>query len=260
MRRVALVGTAISSRGMAPFGDPEWEIWGCSMGNAGHVGPEHLLRRISVWFELHSIADMTGLENREWTLPYYNWLKEQKCQVFMQEKNPYVPNAEVFPMPTLVSKFGKNWFTSTVAWMMAYAVLCKVDEIGIFGVDMAMDLELYSGQRDALARWVEIAREQGIKVSIPWESCLGQHRPLYGYDEATPFGRRFSVLKGLTEKQHAKMVANRDRLNVEIAFSEGALAQIKYTLRTWADGSNAPLYIDIQEESKAYADKVIPNE
>lgn len=252
MRKVALIGTAVSSRKMAPYDDPEWEIWGCSMGNAGHISPEHMLRRVTIWFELHSIADMTGLENREWTFPYYNWLRTQQCKVFMQERNPYVPNAVPFPMPTLVEQFGKNWFTSSIAWMMAYAIHSKVDEIGIFGVDMAIDLELYSGQRDALTRWVEIAKERGIKISIPWESCLGMHRPLYGYDEATPFGRRFSVLKNLTEKQQAKMAADRDRLNIEIAFSEGALAQIKYTLRTWADGSNAPQHINIEEEAKAY--------
>src|SRR3981189_2150960 len=46
--KVALIGTAPSSRMLAPYNDPSWKIWACSPGNM------NVLPRVDVWFELHS--------------------------------------------------------------------------------------------------------------------------------------------------------------------------------------------------------------
>ncbi len=245
-RKVALVGTSPTSRHMAPVDDPTWDIWGCSIGNSGYTGRD-VLKRVTAWFEMHSIADMLGMERRDVTLKYYNWLKEQTFPVIMQEQNDLVPAAQVYPLEMMIAKFGKNWWTSTFAYMMAYAIHLEYDEIAIFGADMANDEEFYSGQRDGLTRWVEIAKEQGINVRIPWESSLGKHRPLYGYDEATPYGRRMSVLSYLTKKQLAEDIAARDKLNYNIAYAEGALAQIKYQMRIWLDGEDALAHLSIPD-------------
>src|SRR3954468_23311721 len=36
-KKVAILGTAPSSRMLAPFNDPEWQIWSCSPGNMGCI-------------------------------------------------------------------------------------------------------------------------------------------------------------------------------------------------------------------------------
>lgn len=256
-KKVALVGTAAPSRHMAPVDDLSWDIWGCSLGNSGLTGRE-VLTRVSAWFEIHSIADMLGMENRSWTLKYYAWLREQTFPVIMQEQNDLVPAAQVYPLELMIKKFGKNWWTSSLAYMMAYAIHLEYDEIAIFGVDMANDEEFYSGQRDSMKRWIEIAEEQGIKVHIPWESSLGKHRPFYGYDEATPMGRRISVLNHLTAKKRAEDVEKRDRLTYEIAFADGVLAQLKYFSRIWLDGSDALAHLNIPDIVKEEAKTVRP--
>src|SRR6476661_1662542 len=46
--KVALIGTAPSSRDLAPFNDLSWKIWGCSPGNMNSCP------RVDLWFELHS--------------------------------------------------------------------------------------------------------------------------------------------------------------------------------------------------------------
>jgi len=45
--KIALVGSAPSSVLLAPYGDPSWEIWGCSPG-VYYQAP-----RTEAWFELH---------------------------------------------------------------------------------------------------------------------------------------------------------------------------------------------------------------
>lgn len=230
--KVAIIGTAPGSRAVAPFNDPEWKIWGCSQGNQG------VLPRIDVWFELHALSALTGEELRAWAVPYLGWLRAQTFPVYMQEKNDYVPGAIVFPYRRMIELFGDRWFTSTVAWMQAYAIhqMREGDEIGLFGVDMAAGVEHYTAQRAGCVRFIEIAREKGIIVTIPHESCLGQPAPLYGYCEATNMGRRLYRSLHDMETRRAEMAAQRDKLALEIAFADGMMEQVKYDIRTFLPG------------------------
>jgi hypothetical protein len=242
--KIALVGTAPLSRDMAPFGDPEWLIWACSGANA-----QGALPKIDAFFELHALVDMTGNESRASALPLYAWLRTQEFPVYMQEKNACVPDALVFPRDAMLKKFGRNWFTSTVAWMFAYAI-CQIEasghtenEIGLFGVDMAATSEHYTAQRAGCTRFIEIAESMGIKVIVPFESCLASPTPLYGYSEATRFGRRLNVTKYELQAKRADMVRRRDQMDREIAYFDGALEQINYMIRTWTDGEDAELRV-----------------
>lgn len=238
--QIALVGTAPLSRDVCPFNDPAWTIWACSGGNMGNVLP-----RIDAFFELHALVDMTAPENHGNALPLYAWLRTQSFPVYMQEKNALVPQAIPFPRDAMLKKFGRNWFTSTVAWMFAYA-LCQIEaaghaenEIGLFGVDMASHMEHYTAQRAGCTRFIEIAEERGIKVIVPFESCLASPTPLYGYSEATRFGRRLNATQHQLRSARAEMIGRRDKLNTEIAYFDGALEQIGYMIRTWTDGGDA---------------------
>lgn len=244
--KIAIIGTAPTSRALAPYDDPSWDIWACSPGNQGAVLP-----RVSVWFELHAIVDLVSPESRSWAAPYVEWLKHQSFPIYMQEKNDLVPQAVPFPMHEMVEAFGRNWFTSSIAWMMALAIAQKPEHIGIFGVDMAADQEHYSAQKSGCLRFIEIAQERGIRVSIPRESCLGKSAPLYGYSEATPFGRRLNVTEYMVANRRAEMAAEFARLQKEIAFYDGALEQIRYIKRTWLDGTEVELNLGELEQRLA---------
>lgn len=230
--KVAIIGTAPSSRGLAPYQDQNWKIWACSQGNMGQ------LPRVDVWFELHAIVDMIGVEHREWSLPYYAWLKQQSFPVYMQEKNDLVPGAVIFPWKGLIEKFGRNWFTSSVAWMMAFAIsqMTEGDEIGLFGVDMAADQEHYTAQKAGCLRFMEIAKERGIEVTIPPESCLGQPTPLYGYSEASIFGRKLNVRLGEMKNLLGQFDQQITKLTNERNYTLGAIHATEYIRRTFADG------------------------
>src|SRR5215831_4146159 len=65
--KVALIGTAPSSRMLAPYNDPSWKIWGCSPGNM------KILPRADVWFEVHS--NLLWPEHLSYGEPYIAWLK-----------------------------------------------------------------------------------------------------------------------------------------------------------------------------------------
>jgi hypothetical protein len=172
---------------------------------------------------------------------YFGWLRTQSFPVYMQERNEYVPQALVYPFETMVAKFGRNWFSSSIAFMMAYAIHLGAKEIGIFGVDMAAPSEAYSAQKAGCIRFIEIAKERGITVTIPLDSCLGKQPPIYGYNEASHMGKRFAAMRQELEEKKAGIAQQIETLKLEHAYMSGALEQIGYTERTWIDGVDAIL-------------------
>lgn len=242
MLKVDILGTVPASRRLARFDDPSYEIWVCSPGNSQQAAAQHI-KRITRWFELHGMSDMLSPENHSWVLPYFDWLSKQDFPIYMQEPNDSVPKALVFPRKALVDRWGanpqtgrRNWFTSSITWMMAYAMHLGATEIGIFGVNMAATDEHYTLQKAGCLRFMEIAREMGIKIVVPLESSLATDPPQYGYAEASNMGRSF-ILR--SQEMKANITALQQQIKqqeLQCAFFQGAYEEIEFTRRTWVDG------------------------
>lgn len=263
--KVCIVGTAPGSRLIAPYSDNSYDIWVCSAGNS----QASALPRVTKWYEMHAINDMMAAENQSWCAPYFAWLRVQSFPIYMQEINEYIPQALVYPMKRMCERFGpnpkkklSNWFTSSVAWMMAHAIdqmrptgefIENGDEIAIFGVDMAATEEHYSTQKAGCLRFIEIAQQLGITVRIPYESCLGKTFPLYGYAEATPFGRKLAVREREMNTYKTSLDGQIRSLELQRAFFEGGLEGVRYDMRTWAEGIEAELETGEQQQGEAVA-------
>ena len=144
-----------------------------------------------------------------------------------------VPNALTYPKDEMVKEFGPDFFTSSFAWMMAFAIHSGAEEIALFGIDMASRDE-YILQRPGFYYFKYRAEQKGIKVWAPNESDIMQHAPLYGYSEVTPFGRKMVARKKeLTDRVNA-MKAQRDQLTQSIVYLDGALEDISYVEQIWS--------------------------
>jgi len=157
--KVALIGTAPSSRMMAPFNDPTWTIWGCSPGNMG------ALPRVDAWFEIH--GNLLWPEHKHYGEPYISWLKQQTFPIYMQNQE-LVPNAIPLPYREIVKEFGPYFFTSSFAWMMAFAMMQGAKEVALYGIDMASRDE-YILQRPGAYYFFEEAKKRGVKMQAPYE-------------------------------------------------------------------------------------------
>lgn len=221
--KVALIGTAPSSRLLAPFGDSSWQIWACSPGN------QNILPRVDAWFELH--GNLLWPECKTYGAPYIEWLKQQKFPVYMQDQS-FIPHAEVFPKEDMIKEFGKDFFTSSFAWMMAYAIHKGAKEISLYGIDMASRDE-YILQRPGFFYFRQVALQRGIKVSAPHESDIMQSPGLYGYSEVTPFGRKILAREQEIKERLAGMRQQRDQLIHNITYLEGAVEDLDYIKSIW---------------------------
>lgn len=177
---VAIVAKAPSSRLMAPFDDPAWEVWGLSDA-VSYVGEERWHR----WFEVHDIARYH--ETYPW---YWDWLTTQHGDrpIYVgRDDDPmigHMPNACVFPTDYITRKYGR-YFNNSVSYMIVLAIELGAEKIGLYGVDMAQDTLTnaeYSHQRPSCEYFIGLARGLGIEVIVPEESDLLKVGRLYGIE------------------------------------------------------------------------------
>ena len=209
--RIAILGCATPTLALAPFENPEWTILA-----GGQLQPAVL--NWDEWFEIHNPDFLPAPFQK-----HLDWLAEQVKPVNIMRPTKFIPNGVVFPWEKYVKKYGKEFFTSTAAWMMAEAIERKPIEIGLYGIEMSTEGE-YHFQRPGLRFFKWIAENlHGITVTIPPESDLCREKEPYPMCDETPFAKWVLQRSGLVQKQHDTMVEQRDMLQRKIDHYEGGL-------------------------------------
>ncbi len=258
MKRIALLGSAPSSVGLAPFKDISWTLWACSPGAYPTVGSQRIYQEGDAFFELHRWEPpVVGDAARQvsWFSPeYVQWLKQFKGPVYTGEKVNDLPTSVRIPREQLIAKYGPYFFTSSLAWMFAMALEDpEVEEIGMWGVDMSATEE-YRWQRPGCQYFMTLAFGKGIIVTVPPESDLLHPQPLYGVDEWNPMNvKMLARQKELTARaQNAEQVAA--RANAELSFLRGAIDDNQYYINTFSAGGEVGRFIRM---GKAIAEEPI---
>lgn len=250
--KIALIGSAPSSLGLAPFGQPGWSIWGCSPGVYYQCGNPN------AWFELHRWEPpVIGVPSRQkqWFSPeYVAWMAQRNpatCPVWMYEAVPEIPASRALPVDELVAKYGSYFFTSSLAWMIACAIEDILEErskikaglmpahgqrdtIGLWGVDMAATEE-YGYQRAGCQQLLLLAADLDIEIVVPPESDLLRPMPLYGISESSHWMIKLTARKAELE---ARLAANQNALKAaehSVSFLQGALDDLNYQMLTWGE-------------------------
>ena len=221
-RKIAILGSAVSSVGLAPFHLPEWEIWGCSPANRN-------LPRCDVWFELHNLY----VKEREGLKEWIEWLKD-KPNVYLQQPSPDFPGGKMYPLKEMVARWGRYWWTSQVSYMLALAIAQKPEVIGIYGVDMAANSE-YNQQRLGCQFFILEAQRLGIQVVVPPESDLLEPPPMYGYCESSRRWRKMYARKLELQGRVDDLNSRETSAHHEKRHLIGALDDLEYQIAHWAN-------------------------
>lgn len=158
----------------------EGETWGAN---------DLVLRRpVKLVFEMH---DITRWLDPRLPLPLHlhgllrktiEKINELGIPVITREKHELLPTAIPFPRDKVPPE--NRYFTSTIAYMIAYAVYKDATEIEIFGVSL-LRVDEYMKQRPCIEAWIFYARARGIIVTVHGPTNLFSTEPyfgLYGYD------------------------------------------------------------------------------
>lgn len=219
--KVAIVGFAPTTRDLAPFGDPSFQIWGLN-----HLWPE--IPRWDVWFDMHAPA-WSKAHLAHWA-EHEAWLKQDHQKpLYMLDKYPEYPSSIRFPIEAVTERFG-SYFTCGPAYMIALAIFVGAVEIQVWGMDMRHDTE-YSAQRPCTEWWLGIARGLGIRVVVPEQSALlGQGQPLYGYEEAAgawaELQRALLARRKEAAAERQKFLEAQEQAMAQVHAFDGAIAEI----------------------------------
>jgi hypothetical protein len=218
-RKIAIVGFAETSYKLAPWGKPDWEIWGLNGLHKIITWTNNITR----WFQIHPKESIFG-EGLGGGVDHVKFLQSLKIPVFMTQHYDEIPMSVAYPLKEICEWFsiGREkerhpYLSNTISEMLAllaYEIVIggrEVDEIGVWGVDMAHatewayqknSCEFYLGIFEGYRQIMEVFKrsnivagvvEQGVfkelklpfprKWHLPKESLLLYGKYVYGYEE-----------------------------------------------------------------------------
>lgn len=189
--KVAIVAKG-QGAGLAPWSDPDWEIWGLAWVKYPRVDvlvdPHNLDHTHDpLWWEEYAFEDMTSAASKE--------LMSQARRVVLEKAHPDYPHSEAFPLAEVAECLGRRYFESTVAYMIGLAIFEGWRHIGLWGVQMGTTLE-YIEQRPNIEWLIGLAEGRGIKIEL-----MPGSRLCMSHFEAGVYGvnmkRRWMGLQGM---------------------------------------------------------------
>jgi hypothetical protein len=204
--KLAIVGGGMTMLD-APFDDDTFDIW--TTGSVSKAIP-----RASEIFDIHR----TAMQSPE-------ILNRHNCIVWMQERHEEVPHSEVFRVIDLEDRYGMI-FDSSIAMMLAFAIMRGYKRIELYGVDMALKDE-YERTRANLLYLIGYARGMGVSVVISEGSILMPPCRTYEYDD--PSASEVKIMNyelELVEKLRAKDIEAM-KVRDESQYLRGALDMMR---------------------------------
>jgi hypothetical protein len=148
-RKIAICGFAETSYKLAPWGNPDWEIWGLNGLHKIITWANNITR----WFQIHPKESIFG-EGLGGGADHVKFLQSLKIPVYMTQHYDEIPMSVAYPLKEICEWFsiGRErerhpYLSNTISEMLAllaYEIVIggrEVDEVGVWGVDMAHSTE-----------------------------------------------------------------------------------------------------------------------
>ena len=179
---VAILGTA-PTLAITPWDLPDVDYWACAPVIT-HKPAQG--RKIDVIFEMHQIEYWGKPEITQRLNEYSD--KNPHIKIYMQDKYQSIKNSEKYPLAEVQAFINhpklRSYFTSTIAYMIALAIVRGYKKIELYGVHMASQEEEYSIQRSCVEALLAFGWGKGVDFWLPDESDVMKSSYLYGYEQS----------------------------------------------------------------------------
>jgi len=159
VKEIILLGLG-NTGDQCPFSS-DLEIWSCN--NFFNRFPDLPLDRVSKNFIMDGITEI------EFDYPI---LRKLHCIVAPRNYDSF-SNIEIYPIDEVLVKFKTKFFSNTVCYMIAYALLKEYERIYFYGMDM-MSKSSYVVEKGAVEYWMGIAHALGIEIINTKGSATGK--------------------------------------------------------------------------------------
>lgn len=214
--KLAIVGFADGHRDLAPFADPDFEIWGLNRLHSAMPG-----KRWDRWFEIHSIPKLYLItEDHPADTEHLEFLRTFPGPIYLRPQDVgtiQCPSAVPYAIEAVLRDFcvppDRHNFNNSISYMLAYAIAMQFKEIHLYGVDMAQDQLLsaeYRQQRPSCEFFLGVAVGRSIRIVLPPGSDLLMSDHLYGFEDGSPI-----MLKRLARLQ--ELGKRKEKINAQLA-------------------------------------------
>lgn len=220
--KLAILGTADPTRGMAPYNDPDYEIWAVAVAA---TYPD--VARLDALFELHP----SGYWEQDANVK--KRLAETTIPIYMHQHVEDIPASVAYPIEDVAKH--RRYFTSSIAYMIAlafhaYDTVGHPSTVELFGVHMSSDEE-YRDQRPCCEYWLGRLEGAGCEVKVAPGGAILAANGIYGYEEYDPAcwaiqQRAFGIRHGIKQCDDEL-----EKWKLQRSKNEGALFEAEYWLR-----------------------------
>lgn len=116
------------------------------------------------------------------------WLQTTETPVMTSRAHENYPSLVEFPLEDVLNTLGLDYFNSTAAYAVAYAIYAGATKISIFGMDFTYENVHHAEKgRACVEFWIGQAHARGIEICTPKNTTLldaniERKARLYGYD------------------------------------------------------------------------------
>lgn len=186
VRRILIIGFEPIGRreGLRALKRGGFELW---TFNNDH----QLMRKATRHFEMHelSVYGKDAVDDAVVDDKYLRALKRDiGVPVYHLRRTEEIAGSVAYPIKKITARFG-TYLTNSISYMLALAIYERVDEIHLYGIDMAREHE-HAWERPSIEYFLGWARGAGITVVIPDSSDLLKCIGLYGYVDTYEYEAR----------------------------------------------------------------------
>jgi hypothetical protein len=175
MKKLAIVGSHPDSRGLAPYDDPNYEIWVFN-----EATQTDWCKRWDASFQMHLPKLYRSLENYS-NKKHWEWLQQKRGKpIYMQEVDPEVPDSVKYPLESILTWNPRAQLTSTPSMALALGIYLGYENIHTWGVTIISNTE-YNYQAPGWRYWVSYADGYGVKLQLHSGNEMFESK-LYGYE------------------------------------------------------------------------------
>ena len=235
-KKIAIFGTT-PSRMLGPWKDGSgWTRWTIGPGGKDSHNWERLYEAHHVW-----PADFAGylcdLSNEKREVRFMDdphklidrWRRTKNIPDDVMAKFGKFSTATVIPHADLEEKYGRTWFSSSIAWLQAEAIEAGATDVGMWGIDLESSEE-YIAQFVGCRHFIDVCRLVGINVHLPAGCALTR--------EPRSYPQRFETNMALNLESKAKYLdaligqtgAEFDGLRCEVYRTEGRVLLLRELL------------------------------
>ena len=167
MKTVRIVGAARNAKELPKTADGA-EVWTSNGTQSVKLRCPQAMTQWTRWFNLHSRAHMVG----SYPAAYHYFQNNAEGRpIYFQKVQEDVPTSIEFPREVIQKHFATakgpiRYFTCSVCWLIAFAILEGFERIELWGFELrdTKPGSAFAWERPCVAYWIQRAKEESVDI------------------------------------------------------------------------------------------------